>query len=210
MQVEVFPLGPLETNSYLAIQDGSALAVDAGGDPAPMLEYLNLHKLSLSRILLTHLHFDHIYGVAALHQATGAPVSAGAKDAYLLDNELGQGGFMGLPKVERFAFETLEPGEIELLGQPCRVMLTSGHTPGSLSYYFPQAKVVFVGDLVFYRSIGRTDFPGGSFEDLIRSARESILSLPPETVIYSGHGPETGVGLERLHNPYFTEFAGQP
>lgn len=206
MQVEIFSLGPLETNSYLAIEDDRAIAVDAGGDPEPMLRYLKKFDLTLTHILLTHLHFDHIYGAQALHTATGAPILAGAGDAYLMQTELGRGGFMGFPEVEEFTFTPLEPGDTTLLDQPCIVLATPGHTPGSLSYYFPKAGVVFSGDVVFYRSVGRTDFPGGSHEVLMQSVRDKIIALPPETVIFSGHGLETSVGEEALHNPYCSDF----
>jgi hydroxyacylglutathione hydrolase len=83
------------------------------------------------------------------------------------------------------------------------VLSTPGHTPGSLSFHFPESKIVFVGDLLFYRSIGRTDFQGGSMETLLRSVREQIFTLPGETVVYPGHGPETSVGDEKVHNPFF-------
>ena len=207
MHVETFSLGPIETNSYLATQGSQAVAVDAGGDPAPMLRYLSSHSLTLTHILLTHLHFDHTYGAKALQTATGAAILAGAKDAYLLETELGQGGFMDFPKVESFEYTPQNEGEITLLGQPCKALFTPGHSPGSLSYYFPQAGVIFTGDLLFYGSVGRTDFPGGSHDILMRSVKEKIFTLPPETIIYPGHGPETSVGREQLHNPYFSDFS---
>jgi glyoxylase-like metal-dependent hydrolase (beta-lactamase superfamily II) len=208
MKVEVFSLGPLETNSYLAVQGLEAVAVDAGGNPAPMLRHIEKNGLTLTHVLLTHLHFDHIYGAQALQEATGAPILASADDAYLLDSDLGQGGFMGFPKVKPFSYTPISEGEIELLGQPCHVLATPGHTLGSLSFYFPKAGVVFAGDLIFYRSIGRTDFAGGSLPSLLNSVTAKIFTLPDETVIYSGHSLETMVGDERLHNPHFSDFTG--
>lgn len=207
MQVKTFPLGPLETNSYLLVEGDRAVAVDVGGAPSAMLRYIADKGLTLERILLTHLHFDHTLGVAALHEATGAPVSASAGDADLLQSELGRGGFMGMPAVSDFPLETIAPGETTLLGQPMTIFHTPGHTPGSLSYYFPQAKALFSGDLVFYRSVGRSDFPGGSSQDLLNAIRDTVLTLPPETVIYPGHGPDTNVGQEALHNPFLSDFA---
>lgn len=207
MKIETFALGPLETNSYVASEKGLAVAVDVGGDPAPMLEYLEREGLTLTHVLLTHLHFDHIYGAARLSGVSGAPVLAGAGDAYLMESELGRGGFMGFPKVKHFSYQPLEEGGIELLGQPCQVLLTPGHTAGSLSYHFPEAGVVFAGDVIFYRAIGRTDFAGGSLQTLLDAVKRKIFTLPPETVIYPGHGLETTVGEERLHNPYFSDFS---
>jgi len=92
------------------------------------------------------------------------------------------------------------------LGTTCRVLATPGHSPGSLSFFFEELGAVFVGDLLFYRSVGRTDFPGSSERDLLRSVRTRIFTLPEDTLVYPGHGPETTVRQERLNNPFFTEF----
>jgi len=206
MHIEMYPLGPLQTNSYLVENGRAALAVDCGGDPGPMLARIKSQGLTLSHIVLTHLHCDHIYGVAQLAKATGAIVLAAEEDKPLLRTEVGGGGFMGLPVVAPFDSLDLPAGETTFVGLPCRVLATPGHTPGSRSLYFPEAGTVFSGDLLFHRSIGRTDFPLGDHEALLRSVREQIFTLPPETVVYSGHGPETTVGEERGHNPFFVDF----
>lgn len=206
MNIKTYQLGPLATNAYLLEGDGSAVVVDPGGDPSELLARLESQGLNLTHILLTHLHFDHIYGVRALAEATGAPVLASREDTFLMDTEVGAGGMMGLPKVPEFSFEPLAPGEVQLLGLQVNVLPTPGHTPGSLSFHFPAVKAVFVGDLLFYRSVGRTDFPGGSSETLAESVKTHIFTLPPETVVYSGHGPETTVGDEMNHNPFFAGF----
>ncbi len=203
MEVRTFPIGPLQTNCFLLMEGSEALVVDPGGDPAPILSLLKERQLSLTHIVATHFHCDHIYGSAVLHKATGAPILASPDDAPLLDTELGAGGFMGLPLVEPFEYDSLNPGEATFLGQPCTVMATPGHSPGSLSLYFPKASAVFVGDLIFCGSIGRTDFPGGSEKTLLDSVINNIFVLPEDTVIYSGHGPETTVGQEKRHNPFF-------
>ncbi len=207
MDIKTFPLGPLETNCYVATEGSSAIAVDVGGTPAAVADYLKEKGCSLEAVLVTHLHCDHLYGVGELARAFGATVFAGAEDAPLLQTELGAGGLMGLPMVPPFDWEPLGPGELLLLNQPCKVLATPGHSPGSLSYYFPKAGAIFVGDLLFYRSIGRTDFEGGDYDALMRSVREAVFTLPPDTVVYSGHGPATTVGGEMRHNPFFSEFA---
>lgn len=206
MQVRTFPLGPLDTNCHVAWHNGLAVAVDPGGDPAEVVDFLKKNGLKLTHILNTHLHFDHIYGNQALHEATGAPILACSKDGYMLDTELGSGGMWGLPKVTPFAYETIDEGEYTFMELPCTVLHTPGHTPGSLSFHFPDAGVLFSGDLLFYRSIGRTDFPGGSMDDLMSSIKRKIFVLPKETVVYSGHGCETSVGDEAMNNPFLTEF----
>ncbi len=208
MDIKTFPIGPLETNCHVATNGSSAIAVDVGGEPSAVAQYLKERGLSLEAVLVTHLHCDHIYGVGELAREFGATIFAGAEDAPLMETDLGRGGFMGLPLVPAFTWEPLGPGEISLLGQPCRVLATPGHSAGSRSYYFPQADVVFVGDLIMYRSVGRTDFPGGDFDALMRSVREGIFTLPENTMILSGHGLATTVGDEMRHNPFFSEYTG--
>ncbi|HKK33940.1 MAG TPA: MBL fold metallo-hydrolase, partial [Desulfomicrobiaceae bacterium] len=105
-----------------------------------------------------------------------------------------------------FSFESVSEGELSLLGEVCQVLETPGHSPGCVAYYFPAIKAVFSGDLLFYRSVGRTDFSGGSEELLKRSVVAKIFSLHDQTRIYPGHGPETMVGDEKINNPFFSEF----
>ena len=202
-RISTFPMGPLETNGYLVHLNGAAVAVDPGGAPRPMLQYAEKNGLALTHILITHLHFDHIYGAAALAETSGAPVLAGAADAFLMETELGRGGAFGFPRVTPFSYQPVEEGDLDLGTIACRALAT----PGSLSFHFPQAGAVIVGDLLFHRSIGRTDFPGGDLDALRRSVVQKIFTLPDDTVVYPGHGPETTVGAEKLNNPYFTEFS---
>ncbi|MFW6324124.1 MAG: MBL fold metallo-hydrolase [Desulfovibrionales bacterium] len=203
MSVEIFHLGPLETNCFLLHAQGRAVVIDPGGDPKPVLSFLQSNNLALTHILNTHLHCDHIYGNKVLQEKTGAPVLCSPDDVFLLETEIGGGGFMGLPRVDTFKFEHLEESRTEFLNESCQVLKTPGHSPGSLSLYFPDSKMVFVGDLLFTRSIGRTDFHGGDMDVLLESVRKKIFSLPAETVVYSGHGPSTTVGDEKNHNPFF-------
>lgn len=202
MKIRTFTLGPLGTNGFLAAHGGRAVFVDPGGDPAPVLAALKAGGLTLEAVLVTHLHCDHVYGCAALARATGAPVLVGREDLPLLDTELGGGGLMGLPLVEPFEPTVLAPGSARFLDLPCTVLPTPGHSPGSLSFHFPDQGVVFVGDVLFRRSIGRTDFPGGDLDTLLAAVREHLFTLPPETVVYSGHGPATTIGDEMAHNPF--------
>jgi glyoxylase-like metal-dependent hydrolase (beta-lactamase superfamily II) len=203
MKIRTFTLGPLGTNGFLAAHGGRAVFVDPGGDPAPVLAALETGGLTLEAVLVTHLHCDHVYGCAALARATGAPVLVGREDLPLLDTELGGGGLMGLPLVEPFEPTVLAPGPARFLDLPCTVLHTPGHSPGSLSFHFPDQGVVFVGDVLFRRSIGRTDFPGGDTQTLLDAVRERLFTLAPETVVHSGHGPSTTVGDEMAHNPFF-------
>jgi len=203
LEIKTFPLGVLQTNCYVLHSQHEALAIDPGGDPQPVINYLKENGLVLAMILNTHLHFDHIQGNAALSESFGARIFAPEEDRFLLDTEVGGGGFMDFPETPGFEFEELHEGKQEFLGHECSILSTPGHSPGSLSFYFPDLKAVFVGDLLFQRAVGRTDFPGGSMEVLKKSAREKIFILPGDTVIYSGHGPQSTVMDEKQNNPFF-------
>ena len=207
MPIHTFPLGPLDTNCHIIEKDGSAVVVDPGGDPALVLEFLKSNNLAVVAILITHMHFDHLYGVAALHDATGAPVMAPRGDAHLLQTDVGGGGVWGFPRVQEFDFSPLEPGEHTFGPFSCTVLHTPGHTPGSVSLYFPQEQAVCSGDVLFYRSVGRTDFPGGNQDTLLDSIRQKLFTLPPATAVYPGHGPASTVGDEQHNNPYCGAFA---
>lgn len=202
MSVQTFPLGPLETNCHIVYNQNEAIVVDPGGDPQEVINFLQEHKLKLQAILLTHLHFDHIYGVAALHKATGAPVMSPPGDAQLMKSEFGAGGVWGFPKVEGFDSTPLKTGALTLGSLHCEVLDTPGHTPGSMSFYFASEDAVVTGDVLFYRSVGRTDFPGGDQDTLLNSIRDQIFALPDNTAVYPGHGLNTVVGDEKHNNPY--------
>lgn len=204
-EIHTFALGPLQTNCYLVINAGQALAIDPGGPPEPVIHKAQAQRARIGAILNTHLHFDHLYGNQALHQATGASILVPEKDVPLLSSGLGSGNYMGMPKVEDFAYATLQPGERSFIGLDCRVLETPGHSPGGLSFYFPELRAVFAGDVLFAGSIGRTDFFGGDLETLLAAVRAQLFTLPPETVVYPGHGPSTTISEEARHNPFFEE-----
>lgn len=207
MPIYTLPIGPLETNCHIITRGNEAVAVDVGGDPTPVKEVLEQYKLRLAAICITHLHFDHIYGVAELHKATRATVYAPKDDAYLLQSELGSGGVWGFAKVSPFEWTPLTLGEHTFGSIQCTVLPTPGHTPGSVSLYFPQENAVCSGDALFYRSIGRTDFPGGNLNTLLKSIREQLFTLPAGTQVLPGHGPETTVDDEQRNNSFCGAFA---
>lgn len=203
MPVAVFPLGPIQTNSYILSENGLAVAIDVGGDPAPITKYLRDHKLELKAICITHMHFDHLYGVAALARETNAVVYTPAGDDVIINTELSKGGAWNLPLVEKFESVKIQAGDKpEIAGLECRILNVPGHTPGSVAYYFKKDKCVFVGDTLFLESIGRTDFPLGNHDQLVFSIKTELFSLPDDTVVYPGHGPETTIGYEKLHNAF--------
>lgn len=200
--IQSFFIGPLATGSYLVMNGNEAVMIDVGGDPTPVLKKLESDKLTLTHILLTHLHYDHTMGVADLSnallskQAVAPVVLLHEADEFLLD------GAVGMPDVAPFAYSQVPLGAQRFAGLDCTVLHTPGHTPGGVSYYFPALASVFVGDALFQRSIGRTDFPGGDTDTLFNSIRTQLYTLPDETTVYPGHGPETGVGDEKRANPF--------
>lgn len=206
MPVATFPIGPLATNSYIFNVDADAVAIDVGGDPDEMLTYIAANSLTLRAICLTHMHFDHLYGVAELAGATGAPVYAPAGDAPIAHTESATGGIWGMPPVPPFKSQPLPEDRLVLGALDCHILKTPGHTPGGVSFYFSQQKVVFTGDALFYRSMGRTDFPGGSQNELLCSIRNVLFRLPDDVAVYPGHGPATTIGAERSQNPFCGEF----
>ncbi len=203
MHIRTFVMGLLDTNCYLIWHEDKALAVDPGGPPQKLLDFLKQKELKLTHILLTHLHVDHLYGVATLVKYSGAPVLASPADDYLMQTELGSGGMLGLPKLQPFSRDPLEPGDYDFSGFACTVLATPGHSPGSCSFYFSQAESVLVGDLLFARQVGRTDFPGGDMQALLQSVKKNIFTLPGGTKVLPGHGPATTVAEEKQNNPFF-------
>lgn len=138
MPIKTFPLGPLETNCHLVHNGRTAVVVDPGGAPRPVLNYLEMQGLTLTHILNTHLHFDHIYGNAALAAATGAPILASAGDAFLRQTELGKGGAFGFPAVDDFTSIDLEPGEHRFGDLACTAFATPRAHTGQPLVLFPR------------------------------------------------------------------------
>lgn len=162
MPVATFPLGPLQTNSYLIHSGTQAVAVDVGGDPDPMLEYLATHGLKLAAICITHRHFDHVYGVAALQKATGAPVYISADDDCLEGTESAQGGLWGFPTVTPYQSQPIALGKTSFGGMECEVLATPGHTPGGVSLFFPTEKLVLQVMHFFIAPLAARTFPAAT------------------------------------------------
>ncbi|MCJ2164926.1 MULTISPECIES: MBL fold metallo-hydrolase [unclassified Pseudodesulfovibrio] len=203
LTIETFILGPQETNCYLLSMDGQAVVVDVGIEPDRLLDRIDALKLDLQGVYLTHFHMDHIGGVKELRERYPVPVFASDGDEFLKELSFEAGGVREFNGYIDFPYTPIAPGRRTVLGQTMLVLDTPGHTPGSLSYFFPAAGCVFVGDLLFMIAVGRTDLPRGNSADLLGSIRSRIFPLPAATRIYSGHGPMTTVVHERENNPHF-------
>jgi len=205
MLLQPFVIGPLETNAYLlADRDaGEALVIDPGGDPGEILAFLAEQRLTCRLIVNTHGHFDHISGNRALKSATGAALLVHAGDVPML-TEATTHARLFLMRAENSPppdVILVDQGEVRVGSVILRVLHTPGHSPGGVTLVAPG--MAFCGDLVFRGSVGRTDLPGGSERVLLDSIRRQILTLPDDTVLYPGHGPDTTVGLEKKQNPFF-------
>ncbi|HEX7118965.1 MAG TPA: MBL fold metallo-hydrolase [Longimicrobiales bacterium] len=206
LTVRVFTGPGFEENAYLAWRPGasSAVAIDPGAGAGALADALEAEGIALEAILLTHAHFDHIEGVAGLVERTGAPVYLHPDARPWYDRAADQAAMFGVRVAAPPApSHALAHGQdLELAGVRVEVRDAPGHAPGHVILYIADAGLAFVGDVVFQGSIGRTDLPGGNFQQLMRSIREQVLSLPDETVLFPGHGPETTVGHERVANPF--------
>ena len=192
-------------NAYLVRCEASGdwWAIDPGGEAGAMAASLEAAGEPLRAIVLTHAHVDHIEGVAELAERVPAPVLLNPADRPLYDAAAQQAAMFGHRiRTPPPPDGDLAPGSLSLGDCPFEVRPAPGHSPGHVVLYSEPAGVAFVGDVVFAGSIGRTDLPGGSFETLMASIREQVLSLPDETRLLSGHGPVTTVERERRTNPF--------
>ena len=204
----VVPLvnGQFLQNCYLVADAKAreAAIIDPGEESGRFLAELQERGWNLRAIWLTHAHIDHIMGVGAVHRATGAPIHLHPLDRMLYDALPEYGAWVGLslpsappPEVE------LSPGQVLSVGQfEFQVRFTPGHSPGSVS--FLGGGRLFGGDVLFNGSVGRTDLPGGDPTVLMATIQSEFLALPDSTVVHSGHGPDTTIGVERLTNPFLT------
>ncbi|MGQ9682574.1 MAG: MBL fold metallo-hydrolase [Anaerolineae bacterium] len=205
LRVLVLSVGPLQTNCYIARcdQGHDAVIIDAAGDADVILRAVREQRLAVRLIVCTHAHFDHVGANEAVRAATGAPIAIHRLDAAALTQPVQLFGFsLGGPPSPP-ADRLLEDGEVLTVGAcTLQVLHTPGHTPGGISLYNAEAGIVFSGDALFCQGIGRTDLPGGDPDTLLRSIRQRLLTLPPETMVYPGHGPATTIGAERDCNPF--------
>jgi hydroxyacylglutathione hydrolase len=200
-------VGLLEVNCYILGDEETkeAVVIDPGGDEDEILEVLKHHELQLKLIIDTHGHFDHVDANLPLKEATGAQIAIHELDAPALSQPSQEALFFTGNRLRLSQADILlKEGDVLSFG-PYRlqVLHTPGHTPGSISLVMEGHPYVYVGDLLFAGSIGRTDFPGGSFDALINAVRTKIFPLGDHYTVFPGHGPVTTVGQEKQYNPFF-------
>jgi len=204
MLIQTLPVGPLQVNCHLVgcRQTGEALVIDPGDEGSRILAVLDDAGLKVRLIVNTHAHFDHIGANRDLMAATGAELLLHAADLPLLKSAAAHAANYGLattpsPPPTRLIAEgdTVQLGELSF-----SVLHVPGHSPGSICLL--GGGHLFAGDVLFAGSVGRTDLPGGNHQQLIDGIRSKLLVLPPETVVHTGHGPDTTIGDERYDNPF--------
>jgi hydroxyacylglutathione hydrolase len=206
MILEMLTVGPFQENCYLIGDEAAGVGaiVDPGDEAARIAMAVEEMDLEVGSIIVTHAHIDHVGAVAALVDEYACPVLMHAEAEPMLKQLPTQAIMMGLkfgkvPGVDHHISddEVLEVGDLRLSS-----LYTPGHAPGHLAFYIEDEGLVLSGDALFAGSVGRVDLPGGSMEVLMRSIEERLLTLPEETTVYPGHGPQTEIGNERASNPF--------
>lgn len=206
MILERLTVGPFQENCYIVGDESTGMGAlfDPGDEAARIALAVEQTNLEIGQIVITHAHIDHVGAVAALVDEYACPVLMHAEAEPMLRQLPSQALMMGVrfgkvPVVDGY----IEDEEVVMVGGLAfRALYTPGHAPGHLAFYREEEGLVISGDALFAGSVGRVDLPGGSMEVLMRSINERLLTLPDETVVLSGHGPETTIGEERRHNPF--------
>jgi hydroxyacylglutathione hydrolase len=205
--VDTFSVGLLQCNCTIVGDEKTreAIVIDPGDDPDVILAKLNTHRLTLKEIVCTHTHIDHVGAIFDLQQKAGTSASIHKADLFLFENLDTQAQWLGVPPPKRGTIDhyLLDGSSIACNGVELGVIHTPGHTPGSTCFLLADDRnVLFAGDTLFRNSIGRTDLWGGSTTDILTSIQSKLMTLDDDTLVITGHGPSTTVGLERRNNPF--------
>ena len=204
IKIEKFAVGINQENAYIVHADGqsTAVCIDPGDEVEKITGFADQNNLTIAKILITHAHWDHINHVGKLKLASGARIYCHRADLFLYEKIDQQAAWMGgsaepLPEVDHFISDgdIVEESKLQF-----KVFHTPGHSPGGVCYLI--GNTCFVGDTIFAQSVGRSDLPGGDEQVLLQSIQAKILTLPDETILHPGHGPQTTVEQERRLNPF--------
>jgi glyoxylase-like metal-dependent hydrolase (beta-lactamase superfamily II) len=215
MILESAAVGPFFKNGFVAGCERTKVAVyiDPGDEVDQLLAFIASEQLRVTHILLTHAHVDHVSGVAEAKRALNAPIYLHKEDLFLYQSAVSHGMMFGLtveqpPPVDRY-YNDEDP--ISFGDYGVRVVHTPGHCPGGVCLAIskiddPGPPYLFVGDTLFAGSIGRTDLPGGDYDALLTAITQKLFAFPDQSIVYSGHGPETTIGREKATNPFVLEY----
>ena len=210
MTIKTFTFNPIQENTYLVFDEtNEAVVIDAGcvtdTEKLELKKYIEDNKLTLKRVLNTHLHFDHQFGNKFLFDTYGLKPEANKEDEYLLEDVIDHVRSFGLDineEAQPVGAYITDNQEIKFGNSSFIAFHVPGHSPGSMAFYAEKENVLFAGDVLFRGSIGRTDLPKGNYDQLIEGIQNRLLTLPENTLVYSGHGESTTIGHEKRENPY--------
>lgn len=207
--IQSFTYGPFQENTYVLYNENKeALIIDPGmyelHEFDSFFNYLTQMELKPVQCINTHTHVDHIFGNAAVVMKYKIPLAFHLLDQPVFDHQKTAGAMYNLTFVKspEADYYLKEGDEITLGHDRLKILLAPGHSPGSVCFYHQQQQFVISGDVLFYMSVGRSDLPGGDHATLIKSIQTQLFTLPDEVKVYSGHGPETSIGFEKMNNPF--------
>lgn len=211
LKIKQFTFNPIQENTYvISDAEGLCAIIDPGcysdHERKELAEYIDRNRLSPSLLLNTHCHLDHVFGNRFIAETYGLRLHLHPLEKLLLDYAPVSGKNWGLP-FDNYEGELVfltEKDTVVLGKDTLKVLLTPGHSPGSLSFYSEEQKFVIAGDVLFHLGIGRTDLPGGDHNTLLESIRRELFTLPSDVTVYPGHGPSTSIGFEKENNPFLT------
>jgi hydroxyacylglutathione hydrolase len=209
IQIKKFTFNPVQENTLVVFDEtNECVIVDAGcyfeNERHELDNFITSNGLKPVRLINTHCHFDHIMGITFCRTKYHLLFEAHPDEAVLVENAAVQGDLFGVPIEPVDAPDVFfKEGDLITFGNSyLKVIEVPGHSPGGTVFYNAEQKILIAGDVLFYGSIGRTDLPGGNYEQLVGNIKTKILTLPEETVVYCGHGPETSIGFEKKNNPF--------
>lgn len=209
LHIKSFTFNPFQENTYLAYDEsGTGVLIDSGcfekWEKSELQDFIEKNGIRLTHLLNTHCHIDHVLGNAWAKRTFGIPLLIHRNEISVLKSVeiyASNYGFSGYESSEPDGFlvegESIMAGEEEL-----KILFVPGHAPGHVAFYHEASKRCIAGDTLFRGSIGRTDLPGGNHDLLLKKIKSELFTLPDETIIYSGHGPETSILFEKIHNPF--------
>jgi glyoxylase-like metal-dependent hydrolase (beta-lactamase superfamily II) len=211
LKVKTFVFNAFQVNTYIVYAENSDCiiidpACDNANEVSQLFNYIETENLHPILVVNTHAHVDHILGNSDITEKLAIKLAAHPASRYFYLNALSFAVSLGL-KLDKVIYPDLELQDkdtIKLGDFDITILYTPGHADGSICLYSADGHFIISGDLIFYASIGRTDFPTGNFETLSKSIKEKIYTLPEDTIIYPGHGPTTSVGFEKYNNPFVT------
>lgn len=209
IQIKKFTFNPVQENTFVLFDEtGECMIIDAGcyfeNERQELDQFIEAKQLKPVRLINTHCHFDHIMGVTHCRTKYQLQLETHPDEAILVVQAEEHGDLFGIPMepVEAPDLFFHEGDRITFGNSYVQVIAAPGHSPGGVVFYNPEQKILIAGDVLFYGSIGRTDLPGGSFDQLTGNIKSKLLILPEETMVYCGHGPETTIGFEKKNNPF--------